>query len=117
MNKQSSLYQELNHAELLSIMASVFPQEKVTDYHLLSGGLFNTTYRVITDQRDVVLRMGPVHRELLLPYERDLMTAEALTNQLCRENGTVQWTVPFVEIRELASDLPASVPGAGRHRE
>ena len=87
MNKQSSLYQELNHAELLRIMASVFPQEKVTDYHLLSGGLFNTTYRVITDQRDVVLRMGPVHRELLLPYERDLMAAEALTNQLCRENG------------------------------
>lgn len=87
MNAQSSLYQELTEPELTSIMASVFPDEPVKAYHLLTGGLFNTTYRVVTDCHDVVLRMGPVHRELLLPYEHDLMAAEVLTDRLCQENG------------------------------
>ena len=87
MNEGSSLYQELSESELLTIMASVFPSEPVQSYHLLTGGLFNTTYRVVTDQHDVVLRMGPVHRELLLPYEHNLMAAEALTDKLCLENG------------------------------
>lgn len=87
MNKQSVLYQELTQEELLRIMAAVFPGEQVTDFHLLSGGLFNTTYRVVTHSHDVVLRMGPVHRELLLPYEHTLMAAETAVNKLCLENG------------------------------
>lgn len=87
MNHQSRLYKELRHGDLVRIMATVFADEPVLDYHLLSGGLFNTTYRVITKKHDVVLRMGPVHPELLLPYEHRLMTAEALTNRLCLENG------------------------------
>lgn len=87
MNAQSSLYQELTESELRNIISSVFPGEALETYHLLSGGLFNTTYRVVTDRHDAVLRMGPVHRELLLPYEQDLMAAEALTDRLCLENG------------------------------
>lgn len=87
MNTQSNLYRELTREEVMRIMAAVFPSETVESYGLLSGGLFNTTYRVTTDQHDVVLRMGPVHRELLLPYEHNLMAAEALTDRLCRENG------------------------------
>ena len=87
MNDQSSLYRELTEPELHSVIASVFPGEAPKTYHLLSGGLFNTTYRVVTEEHDVVLRMGPVHRELLLPYEHDLMAAEALTDRLCLENG------------------------------
>lgn len=87
MNSQSSLYLELTEKELRTVMASVFPEEAVQSYHLLSGGLFNTTYRVVTQHHDVVLRMGPVHRELLLPYEHNLMAAEALTDRLCLENG------------------------------
>lgn len=87
MNDQSSLYRELTEPELHAIIASVFPGETPKTYHLLSGGLFNTTYRVITDRHDAVLRMGPVHRELLLPYEHHLMAAEVLTDKLCLENG------------------------------
>ena len=87
MNDQSSLYRQLTEPELHSVIASVFPGEAPKTYHLLSGGLFNTTYRVVTEEHDVVLRMGPVHRELLLPYEHDLMGAEALTDRLCLENG------------------------------
>lgn len=87
MNDQSSLYRELTEPELHSVIASVFPGETLNTYHLLSGGLFNTTYRVVTENHDVVLRMGPVHRELLLPYEHHLMAAEVLTDRLCLENG------------------------------
>ena len=87
MNDQSSLYRELTEPELHSVIASVFPGEAPKTYHLLSGGLFNTTYRVVTENHDVVLRMGPVHRELLLPYEHHLMAAEVLTDRLCLENG------------------------------
>ena len=87
MNTQSSLYRELTESELGAVVASVFPEEPVRSCHLLTGGLFNTTYRVTTDRHDVVLRLGPVHRELLLPYEHHLMAAEVLTDRLCLENG------------------------------
>ena len=104
MNEGSSLYQELTEPELMAIMASVFPNESVQSYHLLTGGLFNTTYRVITDRHDVVLRMGPVHRELLLPYEHDLMAAEALTDKLCLENGIPASTVIHLDISKAIID-------------
>lgn len=104
MNTQSSLYRELPPDELIRIMASVFPEEKVSAHQVLSGGLFNTTYRVITDRRDVVLRMGPVHQELLLPYEHNLMAAEALTDRLCRENGIPAPTVLHLDTSRTVID-------------
>lgn len=104
MDSASSLFQELTQEELLRIMVSVFPGEQVTDYHLLSGGLFNTTYRVVTDRHDVVLRMGPVHRELLLPYEHNLMAAEALTDRLCLENGIPASTVLHLDTTKTIID-------------
>lgn len=104
MGSASSLFQELTQDELLSIMASVFPGEQVSDFHLLSGGLFNTTYRVLTDRHDVVLRMGPVHRELLLPYEHHLMAAEALTDRLCLENGIPASTVLHLDTSKAIID-------------
>lgn len=93
MNDQSRLYRELTEPELKAVMASVFPGEMLQSFHLLAGGLFNTTYRVMTENHDVVLRVGPVHRELLLPYEHALMAAEALTDRLCLENGVPASTV------------------------
>ena len=71
---------------------------------MLSGGLFNTTYRVVTDRHDAVLRMGPVHRELLLPYEHDLMAAEALTDKLCLENGIPASTVLHLDTSKTIVD-------------
>ena len=104
MNKQSVLYQELTQEELLRIMTAVFPGEQVTGFHLLSGGLFNTTYRVVTDGHDVVLRMGPVHRELLLPYEHSLMAAEATVNKLCLENGVPASVVVHLDTSKTIID-------------
>ena len=104
MNEQSILYRELTEPELTAIMASVFPEESIQSYNLLSGGLFNTTYRVITDVHDVVLRMGPVHRELLLPYEHHLMAAEVLTDRLCQENGIPASTVLHLDTSKTIID-------------
>lgn len=40
----------------------------------LTGGMFNTTSLITTEEGErYVLRMGSVHRELLLPFEHTLM--------------------------------------------
>lgn len=96
MNTSSLLYKELSEEALTGLYAAVFPEETITDFALLSGGLFNTTYRVRTDRQDTVLRLGPVNRHLLLPFEEKLMDAEGLVDGLCRENG-----VPASEVLVL----------------
>lgn len=87
MNRSSRLFKELTAEELTAVIHSVFPDEPVLSFHLLTGGLFNTTYRVITASCDLVLRLGPVHTELLLPFEENLMEAETEFDRLCRNNG------------------------------
>ena len=87
MNRSSLLYRELTSEELEAVFASALPGERVLEYGLLSGGLFNTTYRVKTEAHDTVLRMGPVNRELLLPFEHGLMGAEACVDGLCHGAG------------------------------
>ena len=87
MNVDSKLFQVLSDNELFAIMHAVFGNEEIRRAELLEGGLFNTTYRVETSVHDVVLRMGPVHRELLLPFERNLMEAEAYVDRLCLNYG------------------------------
>ena len=53
----------------------------------LSGGLFNTTYRLETEKSKVILRLGPVNRHLLLPYERNLMASEGDILNLLKSKG------------------------------
>lgn len=59
----------------------------MTAAQILSGGLFNTTYRLETASRKVILRLGPVNRHLLLPYERNLMAAEGDILNLLKSRG------------------------------
>ena len=87
LNTESKLFLPLSPDELERVMRAVFPDERVQASRLLDGGLFNTTYRVETTAHDVVLRMGPMHPELLLPFEENLMAAEAYVDDLCRANG------------------------------
>lgn len=55
---------------------------------LLTGGMFNTTYLVETEgYGKVVLRLGPVNRHLLMPFEHRLMEAEAHVYALCAARG------------------------------
>lgn len=97
MNIQSSLFATATDDDIRLILKNTLDTEPI-EYHLMSGGLFNTTYFVKTaDYGDVVLRVGPVNRHLLLHFEHDMMEAEATVYRLCAEHG-----IPASEL--LAAD-------------
>ena len=101
MNSQSLLFQ-LEPEEKLREAAGRYLGEQLMKAELLSGGLFNTTYRLTTCQRTAILRLGPVNRRLLLPYERNLMAAERDVLKLLKRHG-----IPTSEV--IALDLTRSL--------
>lgn len=99
MEIHTSLYQELTDDELRLVIEKALHTTPI-QYHLLSGGLFNTTYFVDTvDVGKVVLRMGPVNRHLLMPFEHHLMETEAIFYDLCRARD-----IPVSEVLALSTD-------------
>ena len=99
---KSNLFRELTDDELKTVVRELL-HTTPTSARLLSGGLFNTTYLVDTaDCGKTVLRVGPVNRHLLLPYEHFLMEAETEVYSLCRKAG-----VPSSEV--LAADWSKTV--------
>lgn len=84
--KCSLLYQELTEGELTAIVRKHFGTDQF-EWKLLDGGMFNTTYRVNVAGDAFVLRMGPVNRHLLLPFERSLMAGEVEFYRCCGEAG------------------------------
>ncbi len=90
-NSASNLFKELTAEEITSVMKTVWPDAAVTAFSLCSGGLFNTTYKVILisggEEKTVILRMGPVHRELLMGYEHHMMETEAAIFAMMHEKG------------------------------
>ena len=89
INRKSSLFQELTEQELKAILTESLGPGEMEPPRLLEGGLLNTTYLVSrTDPPGkYVLRMGPVNRHLVLPYERKLMQAEQETCRLLALHG------------------------------
>ncbi len=87
MNINSSLFAIVTDEQIRSIIKKVLHTD-VVGYELLSGGLFNTTYFVkAADCGDVILRVGPINRHLLLHFEKDMMTAEAIVYRILSEHG------------------------------
>lgn len=91
MHTTSTLYKELSQDELNEIIAKNFGNGTPYIHNLLSGGLFNTTYMVTlfpnrNNEQRIVLRVGPVNRHLLLPFEQNLMTAEQKVYELYEAN-------------------------------
>ena len=86
MNDKSLLFRA-EPEEKLRQAARRYLGEEMTAAQPLSGGLFNTTYRLETEKRKVILRLGPVNRHLLLPYERNLMAAEGDILNLLKSRG------------------------------
>ena len=86
MNDKSALFRA-EPEEILREAARRYLGEELGSANLLSGGLFNTTYRLETENRKVILRLGPVNRHLLLPYERSLMAAEGDILNLLKSRG------------------------------
>lgn len=86
MNDKSLLFRAEPEG-LLGKAALRYVGEELKSARLLSGGLFNTTYRLETRSRTVILRLGPVNRHLLLPYEQHLMAAEGDILNLLKSRG------------------------------
>ncbi len=98
----TDLYREASREELELVTARVLG-DRLLSARLLSGGLFNTTYLAETEEHGTaVLRLGPVNRHLLLPYEHFLMEAEVEVYRLCALRG-----IPASEV--LASDTSKQV--------
>ena len=88
MGETSLLYRECDPQTLRRLAARHFGPVPLEGAALLRGGMFNTTYRLdLADGRRYVLRLGPVNRHLLLPFEHGMMAAEARVYALCREAG------------------------------
>ena len=82
----SLLFQTLSEEELRAVALRYFG-ERLSGWELLRGGLFNTTYRLDMTDRSVILRLGPVHREVLLPYERYLMASEPVIQEIMHQRA------------------------------
>jgi aminoglycoside phosphotransferase (APT) family kinase protein len=90
MNKQSHLYQELDLSviqELARTHLGLSPNGLTAQ--LLVGGLFNTTYKLTHPSHlsGWILRLGPINRHLLLPYEHHLMEGEAYVSRILANAG------------------------------
>jgi len=87
MNSASNLFRELTAPELDAVVAAHL---NTTEYHarLMTGGMFNTTYLISPAAGEkAVLRVGPVNRHLLLPFEENLMSAERHVYERCAPLG------------------------------
>jgi aminoglycoside phosphotransferase (APT) family kinase protein len=83
-NTASSLFCELSEGVLRNIISKDL-QQNIVFYELVSGGLFNTTYKIITDHgKNIIMRVGPVNRHLLMYYEHDLMRTETAVYDLMK---------------------------------
>lgn len=88
-NKNSSLFLEATEDELKAIVKHSLKTDILNEYSLISGGLFNTTYKICYgEEKDLaILRIGPVNRHLLMEFENNLMQAEAYAYELCAKNN------------------------------
>lgn len=82
----SRLFQPLTSAQLTAVVAQHFPHTQGFQSRLATGGLFNTSYTLtLADGRRYMLTVGPVNRQLLIPYERQLMPAAAAAYAMLRQ--------------------------------
>ena len=98
----TDLVREASREELELVTREILGDEALS-FRLLSGGLFNTTYLIETEKNGTaVLRLGPVNRHLLLPYEHFLMESAVEVYRLCALYG-----IPASEV--LAADTSKQV--------
>lgn len=86
---KSKIFREISEEEARNIITHYFPSSSLVGMTLLKGGLFNTTYKLelTLPHRVLILRLGPVNREYLMPFENNLMQAEEYIYQLMTEEG------------------------------
>ena len=89
MNETSKIYKELSEEELNKIIENYVGNEIEFEANLISGGLFNTTYhiKINKSKKEWILRVGPVNKHLILPFEENLMKSEAYVYELCNQHN------------------------------
>lgn len=86
-NVGSYLFKELESEQLTQLVDEALGKSLACT-ELCDGGLFNTTYRIETDdKKKYILRVGPVNRERLMYYEVCMMSAEAWLFERLEEIG------------------------------
>ena len=110
----SLLFRTLSEEELRNV-ADHYLEQDLRGWELLRGGLFNTTYRLDTKDKSVILRLGPVHREVLLPYEQYLMASEPVIQELMHSHGipTSKTLLLDLDRKVLDRDIAIVEPIAG----
>ena len=106
LNTQSKIFKEISNEEAQNIIKHYFPTSNIISISLLKGGLFNTTYKLIIDSpySELILRVGPVNREYLLPFENNLMQAEEYVYKLLAENDIPSPTVVVCDTSKIIID-------------
>ncbi|MGL4449707.1 MAG: fructosamine kinase family protein [Sarcina sp.] len=103
MNLTSKLFKELTDIELDTIIFTYFKKTIKYNAKLLSGGLFNTTYLISPlNESKIILRVGAINQNLLLPYEKFLMQSESLFTEECIKNNI---TCPKLFKTDTSRDL------------
>lgn len=89
MNINSNLFKELTDNEIRTIIKVNFQTDILSEIRLVAGGLFNTTYKICygIDNKNIILRVGPVNRHLLMAFEENLMKAEEYVYEICNKNN------------------------------
>lgn len=94
----SSLFREVSFEALAALIRSCLDDE-LLEARLLTGGLFNTTYRLTARRSgEMVLRLGPVNRHLIMPFEHKLMESEAQVYRLLAGQGVAVPQVMAVDV-------------------
>ena len=86
----SRIFKELIFAEIDKVMSNLYGSDTIiTNYRLMKGGLFNTTFFVKTDSdsNGNVLRVAPINQHLLFDFEKSMMSAEPLFFKMMREKN------------------------------
>lgn len=106
MNKKSSLFKEISEIEISQIFLHSLGESEIISSNLLEGGLFNTTYYVVygKEQKQAVLRLGPINRHLIMGFEENLMEAEVYVCNICRELGIPSSKVLSCDTSKLMID-------------
>lgn len=90
---KSSIYKLLSDDELAGICRRHLGEVQ-RSASVLTGGLFNTTYLLeMQNGTRYVLRVGPVNRHLIMPFEQQLMAAEEWFCRLCAEKQVPMSTI------------------------
>ena len=109
---QGSLQQPVAEAELSASLTEQLGSEDIIEVRELSSGLFNSTYKVTTSVRQLILKVAPAHDAAVYFNERYLMQREqSLSSRLTSIGNLIPRYLSFFTISSLHAFLQEYVEG------